>query len=55
MPFAMAAFVNENMLMRKSCTAGFGKRMNDPNLDQFIAAARLLRPLPNELVLLEDA
>jgi len=45
----MAASVNENT-PKKSCTAGSGKQMNDPNLDQLIAAAELLRPLLDELV-----
>jgi hypothetical protein len=46
---AMAAPARENTL-KKSCAAGSGKLMNDPNLDQLIAAARLLRPLLNDLV-----
>src|SRR3990172_2858105 len=49
MPFGTAAFVNER-LPRTSYAAGSGKPMPDSNLEQLIAAARLLRPLLGELV-----
>ena len=49
MPCGTAACVNEE-LPKKSCAAGSGKPVNEPNLEQLIAAARLLRPLLGELV-----
>src|ERR1035438_4045498 len=49
MPCGTAACVNEK-LPKKSCAADSAKPVNEPNLEQLIAAARLLRPLLGELV-----
>jgi hypothetical protein len=35
---------------KKNCTAGSNRQMNNPSLEQLIAAAELLRPLLGELV-----
>ena len=49
MAWGTAACVNEK-LPKKSCAADSAKPVNEPNLEQLIAAARLLRPLLGELV-----
>ena len=50
-PYATAALASENWRNR-NCTSVCTKLMHDPNRQQLIAAARLLRPLLNELVFL---
>ena len=54
MPCATAGSVKEKA-PGKNCAAGSAKPMHDSNLKQLIAAARLLRPLLDELVFVGGA